>query len=140
MHMRGTPKDMQKQCTYQNVVQEVAQYLQQRAALLLDRGLDATKIILDPGIGFAKNVDQNLELMGDLEALTGSSFPVLLAASRKSTIGTVLGGIPVEERLAGTLATSARAVEAGANMVRVHDVQENVQLIRMLEAIKRGKA
>jgi dihydropteroate synthase len=140
MHMRGTPKDMQKQCIYQNVVQEVALYLQQRATLLLDRGLDATKIILDPGIGFAKNVDQNLELMGDLEALTGSSFPVLLAASRKSTIGTVLGGIPVEERLAGTLATSARAVEAGADMVRVHDVQENVQFIRMLEAIKRGKA
>jgi dihydropteroate synthase len=140
MHMRGTPQDMQKQCTYQNVVQEVALYLQQRATLLLERGLDATKIILDPGIGFAKNVDQNLELMGDLEALTGSSFPVLLAASRKSTIGTVLGGIPVEERLAGTLATSARAVEAGADIVRVHDVQENVQFIRMLEAINRGKA
>lgn len=135
MHMRGTPKNMQQNCQYQNVVQEVAVYLAQRAQLLREQGVGAEKIILDPGIGFAKNVEQNLLLMRDLQTLTGFGYPVLLAASRKSTIGAVLGGIPAEERLEGTIATSLQAVYAGVQMVRVHDVKENVRAIRMLEAI-----
>ena len=93
------------------------------------------KIIFDPGIGFAKNIEQNLQLMQGLKSLTGLGYPVLLAASRKSTIGSVLGGIPAEERLEGTIAASCQAVYAGAQMVRVHDVQENLRAIRMLEAI-----
>lgn len=135
MHMRGTPKNMQQNCQYQNVVQEVAVYLAQRAQFLREQGVGADKIILDPGIGFAKNVEQNLLLMRDLQTLTGFGYPVLLAASRKSTIGAVLGGIPAEERLEGTIATSLQAVYAGVQMVRVHDVKENVRAIRMLEAI-----
>ena len=95
------------------------------------------KVILDPGIGFAKNTEQNLKLMQGLGEMTGLEYPVLLAASRKATIGKVLGEIPPEERLAGTIATSCQAVYAGANMVRVHDVKENLQAIRMLEAIIR---
>lgn len=136
MHMRGTPKNMQQNCEYKNVVEEVAVYLAERAAVLRERGVGADKIILDPGIGFAKNVQQNLLLMRDLEVLTSFGYPVLLAASRKSTIGAVLGGIPAEERLEGTIATSLQAVYAGAQMVRVHDVKANVRAIRMLEAMR----
>ncbi len=135
MHMRGTPKDMQTQCEYKNVVEEVAVYLAERAELLRERGVGADKIILDPGIGFAKNTEQNLKLMRDLHALTSFGYPVLLAASRKGTIGKVLGDLPAEERLEGTIATSCQAVYAGANMVRVHDVKENLRAVRMLEAI-----
>ena len=135
MHMRGTPKNMQTQCEYKNVVEEVAVYLAERANLLRERGVGADKIILDPGIGFAKNAEQNLKLMRDLNALTSFGNPVLLAASRKGTIGKVLGELPAEERLEGTIATSCQAVYAGANMVRVHDVKENLRAIRMLEAI-----
>ena len=137
MHMRGTPKNMQQNCQYQDVVQEVAVYLAQRAQLLREQGVGADKIILDPGIGFAKDVEQNLRLMRDLHVLTSFGYPVLLAASRKSAIGAVLGGVPASERLEGTIATSLQAVYAGAQMVRVHDVLENVRAIRMLEAILR---
>ena len=137
MHMRGTPKNMQQNCQYQDVVQEVAVYLAQRAQLLREQGVGADKIILDPGICFAKDVEQNLRLMRDLHVLTSFGYPVLLAASRKSTIGAVLGGIPAAERLEGTIATSLQAVYAGAQMVRVHDVLPNVRAIRMLEAILR---
>ena len=135
MHMRGTPKNMQQNCQYQDVVQEVAVYLAKRAQLLREQGVGADKIILDPGIGFAKDVEQNLRLMRDLKVLTSFGYPVLLAASRKSTIGAVLGGVPAAERLEGTIATSLQAVYAGAQMVRVHDVQANVRAIRMLEGI-----
>lgn len=135
MHMRGTPKNMQQNCEYKNVVTEVAAYLVQQAKLLEERGVKKEKIIFDPGIGFAKNVQQNLQLMQGLKSLTGLGYPVLLAASRKSTIGSVLGGIPAEERLEGTIAASCQAVYAGAQMVRVHDVKENLRAIRMLEAI-----
>ena len=135
MHMRGTPKNMQQNTEYGNVVEEVSKYLKERAEMLRGHNFAKEKIILDPGIGFAKNVDQNLKLMQGLSEMTGSDYPVLLAASRKSTIGKVLGDIPPEARLAGTIATSCQAVYAGANMVRVHDVKENIQAIRMLEAI-----
>ena len=135
MHMRGTPKTMQEQCEYKNVVDEVACYLKERAAYAEGLGLNKESIILDPGIGFAKNVQQNLLLMRDLHTLTGFGYPVLLAASRKSTIGKVLGDIPAEERLEGTIATSLQAVYAGAQLIRVHDVKPNLQAVRMLEAI-----
>lgn len=135
MHMRGTPKNMQQNCQYSNVVEEVTAYLAQRAQLLREQGVGADKIILDPGIGFAKDVEQNLLLMRDLHSLTSFGYPVLLAASRKSTIGAVLGGVPAEERLEGTVATSLQAVYAGAHMIRVHDVKENLRAVRMLEAI-----
>ena len=140
MHRKGISKDMQKQCVYKNVVQEVAEYLLNRAGLLAERQIEPDKIILDPGIGFAKNDEQNLRLIQNLNALTVNVYPVLMAASRKSTIGKVLDPerpLPPEERLEGTLAVTAAAVYAGANLVRVHDVKENLRLIRMLEAIRK---
>ena len=155
MHRKGISKDMQQQCVYQNVVQEVTEYLLGRADCLEERQIGPDKIILDPGIGFAKNDEQNLRLMQNLNALTVNRYPVLLAASRKTTIGNVLGTemaegksvagnmpgtvtpLPPEERLEGTLAATAAAVYGGTNLVRVHDVKENVRLIRMLEAIRK---
>lgn len=135
MHMRGTPKTMQQNCDYDNVVSEVAAYLQQRANDLAEIGIGSDKIILDPGIGFAKNTQQNLELLQGLDALTRLGYPVLLAASRKTVIGETLGGLPAQERLEGTVALSCQAVYAGAQMVRVHDVKENLRAVRMLEAV-----
>ena len=135
MHMRGTPKTMQQNCEYDDVVTEVAAYLKQRAQALSELGIGADKIILDPGIGFAKNTEQNLELLQGLDALTTFGYPVLLAASRKTVIGQTLGNLPPQERLEGTIALSCAAVYAGANMVRVHDVKENIRAVRMLEAV-----
>ena len=140
MHRKGTPKNMQQRCEYKNVVQEVTEYLLGRAMLLRERQIGPDKIILDPGIGFAKNDEQNLRLIQNLNALTVNAYPVLMAASRKTTVGNVLGedkALPPEERLEGTLAVTAAAVYAGASLVRVHDVKENVRLIRMLEAIRK---
>ena len=135
MHMRGTPKTMQQNCVYADVVTDVAAYLLQRAEELAQLGIGAEKIILDPGIGFAKNAAQNLELLQGLDALAGLGYPVLLAASRKTVIGETLGGLPPQERLEGTIALSCQAVYAGAQMVRVHDVKENTRAVRMLEAV-----
>lgn len=135
MHMRGTPKTMQQNCGYDNVVTEVAAYLKERAESLAELGIGADKIILDPGIGFAKNTQQNLEVLQGLDALTGLGYPVLLAASRKTVIGQTLGDLPPQERLEGTLALSCQAVYAGAQLVRVHDVKENLRAVRMLEAV-----
>jgi dihydropteroate synthase len=102
----------------------------------LQNGIDKSKIIIDPGIGFGKNVNDNLELMKRVKELKSFKVPVLLAVSRKSTIGKVLGDLVPEDRLEGTIATSVMAVEAGVNIVRVHDVKENSRAIRMMEAIK----
>ena len=140
MHCKGTPKNMQQQCEYKNVVQEVTEYLLGRAVLLRERQIGPDKIILDPGICFAKNDEQNLRLIQNLNALTVNEYPVLMAASRKTTVGNVLGedkALPPEERLEGTLAVTAAAVYAGASLVRVPDVKENVRLIRMLEAVRK---
>lgn len=137
MHMRGTPADMMnaENTVYDDITNQVTKYLVQRAEILTQRGLGKDKIILDPGIGFAKNTEQNLTLMRDLASLTAYGYPVLLAASRKTVIGQTLGGLPPEERLEGTIATSCAAVYAGAHMVRVHDVAANLRAIRVTEAI-----
>ena len=138
MHMRGTPKTMMTEDmrSYQNVVGEVSQYLLERAAACAEAGLGNDKVILDPGLGFAKGRAENLDLCSGLAEMTGHGIPVLLAGSRKAFIGKVLGDLPAEERLEGTMALSAAALYAGAQMVRVHNVKENVRLIRMLEAIR----
>ncbi|MDO4204100.1 MAG: dihydropteroate synthase [Selenomonadaceae bacterium] len=137
MHMRGTPADMMnaENTQYDDITDYVTKYLVDRAAILTQRGIGKDKIILDPGIGFAKNTEQNLTLMRNLTSLTAYGYPVLLAASRKTVIGQTLGGLPPEDRLEGTIATSCAAVYAGAHMVRVHDVAANLRAIRVTEAI-----
>lgn len=140
MHMRGTPADMlnEENTRYGDVTAQVAGYLLERANLLRRRGVGKDKIILDPGIGFAKDTAQNLTLLRNLVSLTAYGYPVLLAASRKTVIGQALGGLPPRERLEGTIAASCAAVYAGAHLIRVHDVAENLRAVRMTEAILRG--
>jgi dihydropteroate synthase len=103
----------------------------------VSRGCQRASIIVDPGIGFGKTPVQNLELLHDLDALRVLGRPVLLGASRKSTIGQVLD-LPPDDRLEGTLATTALGIAGGADLVRVHDVQANVRVARMSDAIVRG--
>ena len=101
-------------------------------------GVDASSIVIDPGIGFGKTAEQNVELLGRLGELRALGLPILLGTSRKSTLGKVLGGVPASERLEATLATTALGIAAGVDIVRVHDVLPNVRAARMADAIVRG--
>jgi len=146
MHMQGTPPTMQQAPHYDDVVAEVRTFLAERVAFAEEQGLKKSQIAVDPGVGFGKTVDQNLRLLARLEELASLGCPVLVGTSRKSFIGKVLdppgAGRPREtgERLWGTAATVAWAVARGARIVRVHDVAEMADIVRMVEAIKRGRS
>ena len=137
MHVKGKPKDMQIDPVYENLMKEIHLYFNERIDYCKSHGITEDKIILDPGIGFGKTVEHNLKIMNRIEELKSFNLPVLLAASRKATIGKVLGSLPTEERLEGTIALSCLAVDAGLQMVRVHDVKENIRAIGMLEAVRK---
>lgn len=137
MHVKGKPKDMQIDPVYKDLMKEIHLYFNERIEYCESHGITEDKIILDPGIGFGKTVEHNLKLMNRIEELKSFNLPVLLAASRKATIGKVLGDLHTEERLEGTIALSCLAVDAELQMVRVHDVKENTRAIRMLEAVRR---
>ena len=122
---------------YDDVVPDVISSLRQAAETAMAAGVQREKIILDPGIGFGKTADHNLEILNRLEELKAAGYPLLVGTSRKSTIGLVLD-LPVEERLEGTAATVALAIAGGADIVRVHDVREMVRVARMSDAIVRG--
>lgn len=124
-----------KDADYQNFMAEVLSDLKESVNLAKQAGIAEDKIILDPGVGFAKTYEQNLEVIARMGKLKDLGYPVLLGTSRKSVIGLTLD-LPVEERVEGTLVTTVMAVEQGISFVRVHDVQENVRAIRMSEAIK----
>lgn len=135
MHMRGTPRTMQDDPRYDDVVAEVR-------AVLVDAVLKArakeVKVMIDPGPGFGKTVEHNLTLLRHLDRLHVEGCPTLLATSRKGFIGKVLD-LPVHERLEGTMTTVALGVSQGADMVRVHDVKEAVRTVRVADAIVRGR-
>ncbi len=136
MHIKGTPKNMQNAPYYEDCVREIVEYLQNRVEELVDKGLKRENMIVDPGIGFGKRVEDNLEILKNLEEFKCLGLPVLVGISRKSVIGNVLN-LPVEERLEGTLALNAYAISRGANIIRVHDVKENVRVCRMVDAVER---
>jgi dihydropteroate synthase len=138
MHMRGTPETMQDQVHYADVVAEVRDFLAERAAACEAAGIAPERIVLDPGIGFAKTVDQNLVLLRDLPTLTALGYPVLVGGSRKSIIGKVLDR-EVGERQYGDCAVVAWSVAQGANLVRVHDVAAAQDAARMTEALMAGQ-
>jgi len=119
-----------------DVIARMSAWLERSLEIAARAGVSKDRIVLDPGIGFFKTPQQNLEIMGRLGELRALGCPLLLGASRKSTIGHVLDGLPVEERLEGTLATTALAVWQGVDLVRVHDVQENVRAARVAWAIR----
>jgi dihydropteroate synthase len=134
MHSRGTPATMRSLTGYGDVVGDVRAFLAARAEELTGFGIDPEAIALDPGIGFAKTPDQNLEMMNRFEEFTDLGFPILAGTSRKSFIGAALD-LPEDQRLEGTITTVVLSVLKGARIVRVHDVEANVRAIRMLEAI-----
>jgi dihydropteroate synthase len=134
MHMLGTPRTMQSDPRYGDVVAEVAAALLGWAAEAEAAGIGRDRIAIDPGIGFGKTSAHNLSLLRHLDRLVATGYPVLVGPSRKSFIGLTLG-VPVEERLEGTAATVAWSVAAGARILRVHDVRPMVRVVRMTEAI-----
>lgn len=136
MHMKGTPKDMQKNPHYDNVVKEVMDFLNERVAYAFSKGLTSEKLIIDPGIGFGKLYEHNIELIKRVDEFHSLELPILLAVSRKSSIGTALGNLKAEERLEGTIAVTCYAAMKGIEMIRVHDVKENARAARMIEVLK----
>ncbi|HEY4681829.1 MAG TPA: dihydropteroate synthase [Candidatus Acidoferrales bacterium] len=135
MQMRGTPKTMQKKPFARNVLEDVRQGLKQSVARALAAGVRRSRIILDPGIGFGKSVEQNCELIRELEQIAALGFPVLIGTSRKSFIGKLLDDAPADRRQWGTAATVAASVLSGAHIVRVHDVREMRDVVRLADAI-----
>lgn len=140
MHMSGTPRNMQKNPQYEDVVSEVCDFLTERADIAMAKGVPADCIWLDPGIGFGKSLDHNLALMHDLDEVIGLGYPVLFGASRKRFIAALDDGADETERLGGSLAAALRAAQAGVAMVRVHDVRMTVQALKVQAAIRKGKS
>ncbi|QQY78861.1 dihydropteroate synthase [Keratinibaculum paraultunense] len=136
MHIKGTPKNMQKNPHYDDVVKEVQDYFKERIQYAKDKGIKEEKIILDPGIGFGKNFQHNMELIRNIDRFFIFNLPILLAVSRKTSIGEALGGLPVDERLEGTMAISCYAAMKDVDIVRVHDVLENKRAVDMIEVLK----
>lgn len=136
MHMRGTPLTMQLDPVYADVVSEVLEFLKTAGQRVIDQGVEPSQICIDPGIGFGKTVEHNLLLLRDLRRFVDTPFPVLLGTSRKSFLGRVLGR-EVEDRLWGSLATAAWAAQAGVAVIRVHDVPQTVDVVRVMSSIQR---
>ena len=134
MHKKGKPRTMQKNPIRKNVMSEIMSYLQKSVSRAVNAGIDEDKIILDPGIGFGKTLHQNLKILKRLKEFKSMGFPILIGTSRKQFIGAILK-LSTRERLYGTLATLAIAVMNGAHIVRVHDVREAVQVVRICDAI-----
>jgi dihydropteroate synthase len=139
MHMQGTPRTMQLEPHYDDIVHEVRDFLAARLNEAMDRGVRRAALIIDPGIGFGKTPDHNLTLLRGLPALAALGQPLLVGASRKAFIGKILGVDP-EERLEGSLAVAVAAVLGGASIVRVHDVKETVRALRVTDALRYGRA
>lgn len=139
MHMQGTPKTMQQAPSYRDVIEDVRQFLVERIRTALDAGIAPEQILLDPGIGFGKNLEHNLMLLARLDILVALRYPVLVGVSRKAFIGQVLAR-PVDDRLMGTAAVVAVAVLRGALVIRVHDVAPLRDVVRMVEAIVSAKS
>lgn len=138
MHMLGDPRTMQAAPSYDDVVDDVRDFLAARAEEAIRHGIDPSKIVVDPGFGFGKTKEHNLLLLKHLARIAGLGFPVLAGTSRKNFIGATLD-LPVEERLEGTAATVALAVANGANIVRVHDAGPMRRVVGMVEAVLRVK-
>ncbi|ACI19373.1 dihydropteroate synthase [Dictyoglomus thermophilum] len=136
MHMKGTPKDMQKNPYYDDVIREIIEFFEERIEYANKNGVDPEKIIIDPGIGFGKRYEDNLEIMARLKEFKSLKKPILIGASRKSFIGKALGDLPPEERLEGTLGITALCVLNDVDIIRVHDVKENKRVVKVLEEIK----
>lgn len=140
MHMQGTPQTMQQSPAYSDVVGEVDNFFAERLAMLERLGVRREQVVLDPGIGFGKTLEHNLRLLAALPRFARQGRPVLLGVSRKSFLGKLTGTENPAERLPGALTCAALAVRDGVQLLRVHDVRETVQAVRVAEAIEAGRA
>jgi dihydropteroate synthase len=138
MHIKGTPKNMQVDPEYEALIPEILDYLRVSIRLAVDAGVGEDMIIIDPGIGFGKTFEHNLQILKDLHEFTLLEKPLLIGPSRKAFIGHILGNASTSERLEGTAAAVAISIMNGAHIVRVHDVKEMAKVVRVTDAIKRG--
>lgn len=136
MHIKGTPKDMQKNPYYEALIPEIIEYLRNSVVIAKQAGVDENMIIIDPGIGFGKLPEHNLEIIKNLREFSNLGKPLLIGVSRKSFIGKVLNESLPEKRLEGTASAVAISVINGANIVRVHDVGFMAKVVKMADAIK----
>lgn len=139
VHIKGKPKDMQQNPVYEALIPEIMDYLRVSICIAEEAGIAGDKIIIDPGIGFGKTYEHNLEIIKNLEEFTMLRKPVAIGVSRKAFIGKVLGNATPSERLEGTAAAVAISIFNGANIVRVHDVKEMVKVVKIADSIKTGK-
>jgi dihydropteroate synthase len=140
MHMQGEPRTMQVAPHYDDVVSEVLAFLEERLTFAVEQGIGEERICVDPGIGFGKTPDQNLELLRRLEELGTLGRPVLVGVSRKSTLGKILGDASATTgSTAASVAAAVAAFERGASMIRVHDVRDTVEGLAVAAAVERGK-
>ncbi|MEW6674466.1 MAG: dihydropteroate synthase [Nitrospirota bacterium] len=139
MHIKGKPKDMQVNPVYEALIPEIMDYLRIGIRLAMKSGISEDKIIIDPGIGFGKTFDHNLEIINNLREFTFLRKPILIGPSRKAFIGKILGDVPVTDRLEGTAAAVTISIMNGANIIRVHDVKEMVRVAKVADAIKRER-
>jgi dihydropteroate synthase len=135
MHMQGTPRTMQTNPHYGDVVTEVADFFRQQYGCALECGIDSMAIAFDPGIGFGKTVEHNLALLAHLPRLRIHDRPLVVGVSRKSSLGKMIGSVEMSDRLAPTIAFTALLRERGANVLRVHDVKENAAALRVTERL-----
>lgn len=139
MHMQGTPQTMQISPHYDDVMGDIIDFLSDSINLAVSKGIRRENIIIDPGIGFGKTADHNLTIIKELERLNSLERPILIGASRKAFIGEVLEKKDPARRDIGSLAVAAVSVMNGASIVRAHDVKQSVEVVRMAEAIRKGK-
>jgi len=134
MHMKGTPQTMQEAPSYADVVREVGEFFQERMQRITSHGVAPEQVVLDPGIGFGKTLEHNLQLLANLGTLMQFTRPVMLGVSRKSFIGRIIGA-DESHRLPGSLACTSLAIQSGVQIIRTHDVAETVQAVRVTEAV-----
>lgn len=139
MHMKGEPQNMQLNPAYKNLIEELIAFFRESINIARDAGVQEEKIIIDPGIGFGKTVEHNLEILNRLDEFKILGRPICIGTSRKSFIGKILDVSEPGDRLIGTLATCVIAVMKGANILRVHDVKETLQAARMTDSILKSK-
>jgi dihydropteroate synthase len=133
MHMQGLPRTMQNKPQYQSLISDISSFFQQRIAACEQAGITSSRLILDPGYGFGKSLEQNYSLLAQMNKFQSLNLPILAGLSRKSMIGNLLNR-EVNERLAGSLATAIISAQQGAQIIRVHDVKETVDVLKILQA------
>jgi dihydropteroate synthase len=134
MHMKGVPKNMQENPQYSSLISDINSYLNTRIDFVISKGVDRKKIIIDPGIGFGKSVENNFEIINNLNQFTKLGYPVLLGASRKSFIGITLD-VPEDDRIEGSLAANVIGLQKGVSVFRVHDVDQTRKALTIAKKI-----